>query len=219
MNEFITESSSHDFAALIAGIAKAHTVVWDFDGVVADTEPLQDASYRILAERRGWPLRNGYFGALVGKTEDAIWAELVDGGFPLLGGPLSEVLPSLKAERKAVFIELTEASLSPSWVARDLMPALNGVAGCQMIVSNGDPGVIESLMSKWQLSFYATVARREEGRDKAALVEHYCTVGSVLLEDNAEWLRIGKSLGATTIGVVHGYNAQTILDADYLVQI
>ena len=99
------------------------------------------------------------------------------------------------------------------------MPALDGVAGCQIIVSNGDPDVIESLMSKWQLSSYITVARREAGRDKAALVEHYCTVGSVLLEDNAGWLRIGKSLGATTIGVVHGYNAQTVLDADYLLKI
>lgn len=218
MNELVSESSSRNFAVLIVGVARSQTVVWDFDGVVADTEPLQDASYRTLADRRGWHLPPDYFAELVGKTEDAIWGELVASGFPLSSRPLSEVLPLIKAERSAVFFQLAESTLAPSWVARDLMPAFDGVARRQVIVSNGDPDVIESLLTAWRLSSFVEVAKREAGRDKAALVEEYCTAGSVLLEDNAGWLRAGKALGATTVGVIHGYNAQTVLEADYLLK-
>jgi len=214
MSTLVNETRNADFLSQITALAIGKTVVWDFDGVVADTEPLQDASYRVLTERRGWSPREGYFIELVGRTEEQIWQSLAHDGFPLI-----DEITELKAERMQVFIELTATALKPSWLARELMPMLEGIAHRQVIVSNGDPDVIEKLLLRWGLLQFVAVARRSPGRDKAELLNESCHPGSVLLEDNRGWLAQGRELGATTIGVFHGYNRASKLDADYLVEL
>jgi beta-phosphoglucomutase-like phosphatase (HAD superfamily) len=57
-------------------------VIWDFDGVVGHTEPLHEASYRDLAERRNYRFGPGFFGDLVGHTEQWIWERVISEGFP-----------------------------------------------------------------------------------------------------------------------------------------
>jgi phosphoglycolate phosphatase-like HAD superfamily hydrolase len=219
MVSVVAESRRTEFVEQIVALAGDKSVVWDFDGVIADTEPLQDASYRILAERRAWELPDGYFSTLIGRTEDDIWELLFAQGFPHSTHQFGSTADELKAERKVVFSDLAHAGLRPSWLAQQLMPALHKVASEQIIVSNGDPDIIESLIGGWGLVPYVEIARRSPGTDKAALLGQRCGVGSILLEDNAGWLARGKALGATTVGVVHGYNSVDELDADFFVEI
>lgn len=219
MTDLVSQDHASDFITQIARIGTGNSVVWDFDGVVADTEPLQDATYRLLAERRGYTLSEGYFAEMVGRTEDEIWASLIRQGFPMRPDDAAQEVRDFKAERKHAFMELSRAELSPSWLARRLMPALHRVARQQVIVSNGDADVIELLMTDWDLLRFVEVGRRSAGTDKAGLLSRYCSPGSLLFEDNPGWLARGKSLGATTVGVVHGYNTVTALHADFLVEL
>lgn len=194
-----------EFLARIAPIAAGRSIVWDFDGVVADTEPMHEASFRVLCEQRGWTLENEYFRAMVGNTEAWAWERMFADGFPVRGEP-AEDLRELMAARREIFLEQAERSLPPSWISELLMPAFDGIVAEQAIVSNGDPSIIERLLRRWSLDSYVTVIRRVEGEDKRGLLEARLGGGSVLLEDDARWLAMGAAAGATTVAVRHGYS-------------
>lgn len=81
------------------------------------------------------------------------------------------------------------------------MPELAGVA-IEQRVSNGDPDLIEELLSGWHLGSFAKVARRGPGEDKEALFRSNCVPPCVVLEDSDHYLDIGRELGA-----LHGEGA------------
>ena len=54
----------------------ASSVVWDFDGVVADTEPVQAAAYEATLERFSIQPERRWFNNWVGTPEHRIWAGL-----------------------------------------------------------------------------------------------------------------------------------------------
>ncbi|OUM43300.1 HAD family hydrolase [Arthrobacter sedimenti] len=185
-------------------------VIWDFDGVVGHTEPLHEASYRDLAERRGYRFGPGFFGDLVGHTEQWIWERVISEGFPAA----EEDIAALHRERGEVVAVSALAGLSPSWLAARLMPALADVAVEQVVVSNGDPDLIATLLGKWGLDPFVRVARRDHGRDKEALFRELCVPPCVVLEDSDAYLALGRELGAFTVGVRHSHNPHAALDAD-----
>jgi beta-phosphoglucomutase-like phosphatase (HAD superfamily) len=185
-------------------------VIWDFDGVVGHTEPLHEASYRDLAERRGYRFGPDFFGDLVGHTEQWIWERVISEGFPAA----EEDIAALHRERGEVVAVSALEGLSPSWLAARLMPALAEVAAEQVVVSNGDPDLIAALLGKWGLDPFVLVARRDSGRDKEALFRALCVPPCVVLEDSDAYLALGKELGAFTVGVRHSHNPRAALDAD-----
>ncbi|MCU1633902.1 MAG: HAD-superfamily hydrolase, subfamily variant 3 [Micrococcaceae bacterium] len=185
-------------------------IIWDFDGVVGHTEPLHEASYQELASRRGYVFDDGFFDDLVGHTEQWIWERVIGQGFP---AAVAEI-PALHRERGDVVAHIALGSLEPSWLAADLMPALAPVASRQIVVSNGDPDLIAALLANWSLEPFVEVARRAPGRDKEALFRAHCVAPAVVLEDSDAYLRLGKELGAFTVGVRHSHNPRAALDAD-----
>ncbi len=185
-------------------------VIWDFDGVVGHTEPLHEASYRVLAERRGYAFAPGFFADLVGHTEQWIWERVIREGFPAE----ADEIAALHRERGGVVAEAALASLQPSWLAAGLMPALAGVAADQVVVSNGDPDLIGALLERWGLDGHVRVARREAGRDKESLFRELCVPPYVVLEDSDTYLDLGQAAGAFTVGVRHSHNSRAVLDAD-----
>lgn len=219
MNEVMTEASSSALSYALVAACRSGVAIWDFDGVIADTEPVHDASYRILLEQRGWSPTPGYFHDLVGRTEDEIWRRLVASGFPEPLPDLETALPALKAERARVLIERAEADLQPTWVARDVMPVFARHGFRQIVISNGEARVIQRLLDLWGLSQYVEVPVRGPGEDKKQLLTHFCVAGSVVLEDNPGWIAAARGLGASTLGVAHRYNAVDELKADLLARI
>ena len=198
-------------ARSLAGLVEGSAILWDFDGVVADTEPIHERTYQVLAERRECELAAGYFFEMVGHTEEWIWSRLIDSGFPAA----VEDIPKLAAERSELFAELAAVTLMPSWLALDLMPAFQPVARSQTVVSNGDPETIERLLAAWGLDEFVTVARREQGQDKEDVFRRLCILPAVVLEDSDRFLDLGRELGATTVSVMHSYNTRASLRADF----
>jgi beta-phosphoglucomutase-like phosphatase (HAD superfamily) len=190
-------------------------VVWDFDGVIADTEPLHAESYRAMLEDRGFAVAPDFFEELVGHTEAWIWDRLT-----ALNPSLGESTKALLVEERRVrFLEAALAELSPSWVAAVLVPAFAGMAAGQTVVSNGNPDVIGTLLEAWGLGDRLAVARRAEGEDKRSLLVARCASPALVLEDSAEFLGVARSLGAATVGVVHEYNRGRGIEADLLCEL
>jgi len=190
-------------------------VLWDFDGVVADTEPLHDQTYQELALRRSRPLEPGYFDKLVGRTEQSIWVSLIEGGFP---ADLQDV-GALMVERQEAYLQLALEALHPTWVATTLVPHFATRGAEQFIVSNGDPNSQTLLLEKWRLDDSLTIARRAHGEDKLKTLLRLCVPPVVVLEDNAGFLEVARQAGAMTVAVRNGYNAAQELDADVVLAI
>ena len=201
--------------ALVAAalpLARGRAVVWDFDGVLADTEPLHAESYRTMLLDRGFAVAPDFFEELVGHTEAWIWDRLTE-----LNPSLGESTKALLAEERRVrFLESALSSLSPSWIATSLVPAFDRHANGQTVVSNGNPDVIGTLLEAWGLGDRLAVARRAEGEDKRGLLVARCASPALVLEDSAEFLRLARSLGAATVGVAHEYNSGRGIEADLL---
>ena len=82
------ETSADAVTAQILNRASGARDIWDFDGVVAHTEPLHEASYRELATRRHYRFADDFFSELVGNTEDWIWHRVAR---PIVGNSTSKV--------------------------------------------------------------------------------------------------------------------------------
>ncbi len=205
-----TAETADQLVAAALPLARGRAVVWDFDGVLADTEPLHATSYRRMLENRGLTVEPDFFHELVGSTELQIWDRLAELN-PGLGEGRRELLVE---ERRSLFLEAALAQLSPSWIVVSLLPALGEVVRSQTVVSNGDPDVIATLLDTWGLSDALTVARRAEGEDKRSLVLQHCALPALVIEDSGDYLRLARSLGAATVGVVHQYNRGRGIEAD-----
>ncbi len=210
-----TADTADEFVAAVLPLARDRAVVWDFDGVLADTEPLHATSYRRMLKDRGLTVAPDFFHELVGSTELQIWGRLAELN-PGLGDGTREMLVE---ERRSLFLEAALAELSPSWIVVALLPSLSGVAASQTVVSNGDPDVIATLLDTWGLSDSLRVARRAEGEDKRSVVVAHCSSPSLVIEDSAQFLGLARSLGAATVGVVHEYNRGRGIEADILCEL
>jgi phosphoglycolate phosphatase-like HAD superfamily hydrolase len=206
---------SRDVANLVEALmphASGAAVLWDFDGVVAHSEPIHEQSYAVLARKRSHKLADTYFAPLVGHTERWIWHRLIEAGFPAEPGEIG----ALMAERSRIVAALAQERLEPSWIASALMPVFAAVARSQTIVSNGDPVLIESLLEQWNLSTHVTVGRRAAATDKDELFRSQCTLPALVLEDSDTFVSLARDLGAFTVGVRHSHNKAAALPADLL---
>ncbi|MGM0386664.1 MAG: HAD family hydrolase [Actinomycetota bacterium] len=190
-------------------------VLWDFDGVVADTEPLHDQTYQELARRRSHPLEPGYYDEILGRTEQAIWEILIGKGFP---ADLEDI-DALMRERETAYLELALETLEPTWVTTSLVPYFAGLGAEQVIVSNGDPNSQELLLRKWRLDDRLTVSRRAPSEDKLKVLLRRCIPPTIVLEDNAGFLQIARQAGAMTVAVKNSFNADQELHADVVFSI
>lgn len=203
--------------------AEGGTVIWDFDGVIADTEPVHAQSYRILLERRGYEPEDNFFLRLIGNPETRIWDMLREPGVPV-----PEDTQELIAERRDVFLEMALAELQPSWIVTDLAARLADVANRQIIVSNGDRRTISRLLQTWNLDVYigwpppidGGRLKPGFGGDKTSLLHTLMQEGpTVVFEDNAGYLTQAREGGSYCVGVRHGMSPSDGIRGDVNVEI
>jgi beta-phosphoglucomutase-like phosphatase (HAD superfamily) len=194
-------------------------VSWDFDGVIADTEPVQRESYVRMLRARGYEPLPGFFSSLIGKNEGQIWEQL------LSQHAISDSSASLRAERVQVFLDLAFETLTPSWVATSLLPELVRGGARQTIVSSGNVKVIIALLDRWGLaSFFSEIngwAGQADATAKTEVLRRVVRASNrpLVIEDDVGYLRLARELQATTVGVRHSLNELDPGDADFLLDI
>jgi beta-phosphoglucomutase-like phosphatase (HAD superfamily) len=206
MNEYLVASVGDsrwtNFKECLLGAATDALVIWDFDGVVADSEPLHAESYRALLAEAGHHVPEDFFVKYIGNTESEIWQQLAQDGFAV-----DASTESLSSRRQHVFRSLARGSLRPSWLAAEMVPLFNELGVAQTIVSNGDPGTIAALLDEWDLRLdldHRPTSADGRMLDKSdRLRQLVCGHRSVTIEDNPGYLAIASAAGSFTVAVVH----------------
>src|SRR5262245_2330452 len=86
------------FTSMLKGQAVA-AVVFDFDGVLADTERLHFVAFRDVLARHGWTLDEGaYFERYLGFDDDALVAAFARDGQIAIGAQARTALVREKAD-------------------------------------------------------------------------------------------------------------------------
>jgi beta-phosphoglucomutase-like phosphatase (HAD superfamily) len=187
--------------------------VWDFDGVVGDTEPAQAEAYRSMLLERDIDPEPDFFGDLAGRPEREIWS-LLQQRYDFDGE-----LAALRAERIARVTPVLAARVEPNWFVRAGVAELRAGGARSLIVSSGNREVIEVYLDAWELrdlfdevsaatGHEADVSKRE--RLRRAIVG----VRALVVEDSPTYLALAAEWGAATLGVAHGMNGGALTDAD-----
>jgi beta-phosphoglucomutase-like phosphatase (HAD superfamily) len=189
---------------LAAALAAADTVFYDFDGVLADSEPVHLRSYRELMSDGGG-LDESVFSTLIGRKEREIWPVVA-------GGADVDDLVARRADRFLAIVH--EEMLELDARAAEMLRCGSGE---RVVLSSGSPVIVGRMLELWGIasSFSEVHALGDSPAQKAdelrRLVEARRAGGpwaGVLVEDSGHMLRAGRALGLVTVGVVHSLNSR-----------
>lgn len=192
--------------AFLANTGPFEIAVWDFDGVVGDTEPTQAKVYREMLTEQGIVVEDDFFRDLAGRSESEIWAML-----RTRCGVEGEVA-ALREERIARVAPVLVENVIPSWFVRPGIRGLREMNTRSVVISSGNAAVIDHYLERWNLrSLFDRIwaisdrpgvpSKRERLRDTLA-----GAASALVIEDSAEYLRLAAELGAVTLGVRHTLN-------------
>lgn len=199
-----------DTRARILDAARGATVIWDFDGVIADTEPLHADAYRLMLSERGHTPHPAFFDALIGHSEPECWAKLRESG-----SPIGTDVAQLTAERRELFLTHAPARLRPSWLCDAIIGPVGEVAARQLIVSAGDPDTITALLGTWAMGERLEYRPHTGGLRKADTLAALWAGGpTVTIEDNERYLAAAAGAGSFTVAVHHSMSPARMPDAD-----
>jgi beta-phosphoglucomutase-like phosphatase (HAD superfamily) len=200
---------------LAEALEAADTVIFDVDGVLADSEPLHLQSYRELIADMGGSLDEDRFRSLIGRKERDIWPAVIS-------RPAD--IDELVARRAAIFLRLAAGELAVD-------PRVAWMLQCgfaeRIVLSSGNPLIVERLLDDWSIAGRfsevralgdSPVTKIEELRSIARVRRSTGTWRGVLVEDSPAALAEGTALGLVTVGVVHSLNRRTdVALADFVV--
>jgi phosphoglycolate phosphatase-like HAD superfamily hydrolase len=187
-------------------LERAGTVAWDFDGVVAATEPLHERSYQDLLAQWGLAEYSLDFSRFIGRPELKIWEAI------LRETKLDRDPVEARRQRLLCYLELAETSLEPYSFVAPLLAEITARPGSRnIVISSQEPNVIDRLLRQWKLNGW--VGEIQTGHDpsvvtKDELIRRFADrePGGILLEDSMSAIELGVSLGLTVVAVAQPYN-------------
>lgn len=211
-NAEVRIGAAHDIPLLITGASR---LIWDFDGVVFDTEPAHHATFETVLRRYDVDLADDWFA--VGVSEPDRWRDWLRtyGATSRLGQRSAE---QLTAERAGLFDTYAQA-LVPNW----FVPELLALPVEHVVVSAGNHGQIVDLLERGGLAsmFDRVLGVGSPGvpahQGKADRVAVAALPGAVVLEDSPVYLEGARKLGLATLAVQHGYNDLAAVPASHRV--
>jgi HAD superfamily hydrolase (TIGR01509 family) len=199
-------------------------IVFDFDGLVLDTETSAFTTAAEVFEAHGVTIDAAWWATIIGTAEHPHWSEVLE---EALGGPIPE-RDAVLAERLTRHHGLVEAELAMPGVVELLGEA--ATAGVPCAVASSSPRAwVERHLTRLELrNRFAAIACREDvepGRTKPApdLYVAACDAlgvapaRSVALEDSPNGLAAAVAAGLATVGVPAGMTAGADLSAADLV--
>lgn len=205
---------------VLGAISGVRIALFDFDGVIANTEVHQFAAYRqLLASLGVVGMKLKDFTPYMGLSEPEIYAQMER------DLNLEIDIPSATEARRAMFLEqVREAGLQPYPMVVSLLSDLRARGVEVHILSSNVETTIDHLLETWGLrgSFdrIFTVDGSEPSASKTDLLLRLtdgwnATNQEVLLvEDSARMLTLARAQGMRTIAVRHELNRDIRFDAD-----
>lgn len=200
-------------------------VVFDFDGVIANSEPLHFRAYRDVLAERGLTLTEpAYYELYLGYDDiGAFRAISTDAGTPFSEDDIASLVA-----RKAVRLEELEKSGSVLFPgARDAIVRMSSSWPTAIASGALKAEILRVLHHEALASHFRAVVSAEDteaskpdpapylravsllGRDVPNLQPHEC----VAIEDSHWGLLSARTAGLKTIGITHTYNAGALTEA------
>ena len=194
-------------------------ILMDFDGTVADTEPLNYLTWVKCMNDYGLEFNEDYFKKIIGKSLTEI------------ASTLEEIYQSKFSKQDFLngvpkFIETFKELEQKNDVkifdyVYDILNNFENTP--KYIVSNQSKEIINSVLSKHDIDkkFVKIISCMEEKTNKEKIYENAEQIFNVkpceclLCEDMDKYIEMGKKFGMATIGVQHKYNKKIV--ADYVI--
>jgi HAD superfamily hydrolase (TIGR01509 family) len=196
-------------------------VVFDFDGVLADTERLHFGAFRDVLARHGWTLdERAYYQRYLGFDDDGLIAAFArDGGLDI-GAPVRAALVREKADLFGARLEAGEVLYQGARAAIERL----GAAFALAIASGSFAAEIHEILDAAGLrsAFRAIVGADDVARTKPAPDPYETAIrrlgipaaAAVAIEDSHWGLESARSAGLRTIALATSYPPSALQGAD-----
>lgn len=198
------------------------TVIFDFDGVIADTEPLHAESYVRLLRRHGVTFSRSDFKRYMGNDEEIIFTHLEEDFHIAFNHKKESEL------RKKDFLSLLyDTHLKPSRQTLALLEVLKQRGMRIFIVSSQNEELLEELLKQWGIRDYfedivtipRDVSSKSDTLHATELLFQAQPQMIVIVEDSYKVLEEAKRLGLYTIAVSHELNLVEEGEFDFVYKI
>jgi beta-phosphoglucomutase-like phosphatase (HAD superfamily) len=198
-------------------------LMMDFDGVMADMEPLHARSYAFVLRGLGVQFVETDFLRYVGRPEEEIWSMLSE-DFHIKLSRHENAENRIHELWRLVVAE----EMRPSWFVKPLLSYAAGMPRLTTtVVSSQRTDIIQGLLSLWSLDQYhlGIATADDRGRSKEELIQLLPQEAEValqrclLIEDSRHFLALARQLGIKTIGVRHSLNDIQPAECDLLLDI
>ena len=185
------------------------TIIWDFDGVIADTEPLQEVAFKRTLNSRRISYEDDFFKRFVGSPEVEIWRRLI------AKRAIKEAsIPELISARSKIYLELA-SHIHPAWYVAPILEESKLLSINNIIVSSGSKHHILTLLSHWGLTeFFSAIYCNglpeelplENKYDRLEFVKTHYAEPFMIIEDNIDYLNWALNANMCTVAIAHSLN-------------
>lgn len=197
-------------------------VIFDFDGVIADSEPLHEEAIRRLFEPMGMPFDHAFFVAnCIGASDSVAYRRIAEAHGRELG---DDQLAELRPRKEALFVSLVnEGGLVPCPGAVELVRAAAErcpVALCTGSLSEQVAPVLErfGIAELLAVRVTADMVRRTKpdpepyltAAARLGIEPHRCTA----IEDSPTGIRAAKAAGLRCFAVEQSFEPDRLREAD-----
>lgn len=198
---------------------KWELAVVDFDGTLADTEPLHHETYNVLLRLYDSSYELNDFTPFIGMTEIEIWPAVLE-RFPKVTASPAR----LRDARAQLFLGLClQRDLRPDDAVVDAVPSLGPAR--TVILSSQQSSTIDHLLSLWRLRDRFGVIWGADRWTCATKADMFVSlVGDLppqhvaVFEDSIRFAEVAKAHGAHVTGIVRDYNANIVGSVDAVVE-
>lgn len=204
-------------------LAGARAVIFDFDGVLVDSEPLHAEAIRRVAAENGWVLTPEQFRRMIGRGDEHAFELLArESGRPLGAPGIARLCGAKHAECLALIAQRCFAVQPGVHVLLESLRADGRLLG---ICSGSREGVVRGMLREASPPlnpYFPVVVTHERVRAPKPDPEGYLRAAGelgvdpgrcVVIEDSPTGIQAGLAAGMTVIAVGHSFEPGRLADA------
>ncbi len=196
-------------------------IIFDMDGVIADSEPWHERAFREIFHELGYGERHGMdFRAYIGRSDRALWLDFIEKHQP--PHPLEELLAA--KQNRLIQILRREQPIFPG--LPELLEKLAPHYRLAVASGSNHPVIDEVLAMKQLRRFFSAVASTQDvGRSKPApdVFLHAARLLDVspecccVIEDSAAGVTAARAAGMDVIAITHSLPREQLAGATHVV--
>jgi beta-phosphoglucomutase len=208
---------------MLSGI---RAIIFDFDGVLVDSEPLHEWAIRESVRPRGWDFtRERFYAEIVGKGDENAYRRIAEWHAAPMDDAQIRAMLEEKWRLMGVGIAADKFTIQPGAAETVRWARARGpVAVCSSSVRSTVDGMLRRIGLRDELD--ALVCGEDVPRIKPAPDGYLLTARTLgvppqeclVIEDTPTGVRAGKSAGMRVVGVCHTVQREMLHEADVVVE-